>query len=123
MDQIERIMHMEEILDEAADVFAVLSKALERYCAVQKRLEELTAYYSGGQWQRDFDDDGAGRIPKDLKRGVLSEDAVYDLLLEDAWLREQFRRLGSRGGERGGSPELEADEATSGGDADGPPAR
>lgn len=94
MDQIERITHMEDILDEAAGVFAALSEALERYSAVRERLEELSAYYSGGQWMQDLDDDRDGKIPKDLKRGVLSEDAVYDLLLEDAWLKERLRELG-----------------------------
>ena len=38
---------------------------------------------------RDFADDEAGLIPKDLKRGVLSEDAVWNVL-------EDSRNLNSR---------------------------
>ena len=40
----------------------------------------MELYYTGGQWQKDFTDDEAGKLPRDLKRGVLSEDAVYDFL-------------------------------------------
>ena len=31
---------------------------------------------------KDFEDDEKGKLPHDLKRGVLSEDAVYDLLTD-----------------------------------------
>ena len=33
-------------------------------------------------WFADYDADRAGLLPPDLKRGVLSEDAVYDLLAQ-----------------------------------------
>ena len=34
------------------------------------------------QWMKDFEADEAGKLPADLKRGVLSEDAVYDLITD-----------------------------------------
>ena len=76
MEQIERITYMEQILDEATEAVSSLSEALEKYSAVQDKLPELSAYYSSEQWRQDFDDDSAGKIPNNLKRGVLSEDAV-----------------------------------------------
>ncbi len=94
MDQIERITCMEAILDDATAAAAALEEALDRYAAVQERVGELEAYYSGGQWRRDFEDDSAGKIPKDLKRGVLSEDAVYDLLAAQNYLRKRLGELG-----------------------------
>ena len=54
---------------------------------------ELAAYYSGPQWRRDYEDDSAGKFPKDLKRGVLSEDAVYDLLTEHDRLMARLEEL------------------------------
>ena len=42
----------------------------------------LTEYYDGGQWLRDYQADEAGLLPHDLKRGVLSEDGVYNLLCD-----------------------------------------
>ena len=80
MEQIERIAHMERILDEGAERLQKLYDALEQYREFAPQLDELEAYYSGPQWMHDYEDDCAGRLPKDLRRGVLSEDAVFDLL-------------------------------------------
>ena len=93
MEQIERITYMEQILDEATEAVLSLSEALEKYSAVQDKLQELIAYYSSERWRQDFDDDIAGKIPSDLKRGVLSEDAVYSLLSDISDLKEQLKEL------------------------------
>ena len=45
-------------------------------------LDELLQYYEGGMWLSDYELDERGLLPRDLKRGVLSEDGVYDLLTE-----------------------------------------
>lgn len=79
MNQIERIKHFEEIFDETSAAVNELSEAVEKYAAVQEKYFELMNYY-GGDWLKDYEDDEAGKIPKDLKRGVLSQDGVYDLL-------------------------------------------
>ena len=78
--QIARICRMEEILDKSNKAVQELQKALDRYIALEEEIRELELYYTGGQWQKDFADDEAGKLPRDLKRGVLSEDAVYDFL-------------------------------------------
>ena len=96
MEQIERITYMEQILDEATEAVSSLSESLEKYSAVQDKLQELTAYYSSEQWRQDFDDDSAGKIPPDLKRGVLSEDAVYNLLADVTRLEDQMNALTSQ---------------------------
>ena len=80
MNQIERITRMEQILDEATEAADALLAALERYQALKPRIDELEAYYTSTLWMQDYRDDSAGRLPQRLKRGVLSEDAVYDLL-------------------------------------------
>lgn len=43
-------------------------------------LRLLAAYYDSTLWRIDFESDEAGQIPQQIKRGVLSEDAVYDVL-------------------------------------------
>lgn len=48
----------------------------------RQQLELLTAYYEGGQWLHDYELDEKGLFPPDLKRGVLSQDAVFDFLAE-----------------------------------------
>ena len=32
------------------------------------------------EWKEDFEADEKGKLPKDLKRGVLSEDGIYNML-------------------------------------------
>ena len=96
MEQIERITYMEQILDEATEAVYSLSEALEKYSAVQDKLQELITYYGSKQWRQDFDDDSAGKIPCDLKRGVLSEDAVYNLLTDVTRLEDQMKKLTSQ---------------------------
>ena len=96
MEQIERITYMEQILDEATEAVSSLSDALEKYSAIQDTMQELIAYYSSEQWRQDFDDDSAGKIPSDLKRGVLSEDAVYNLLADITGLKEKLKELSGK---------------------------
>lgn len=90
MDQIERITHFEEILDKANQVHRELEDALSRFSGIQADLRALNAYYTGADWRQDFRDDEAGLLPRDLKRGVLSEDAAYDTLTEN---RELLTRM------------------------------
>ena len=83
MEQIERIKQMEHYLDSASQAVMRLSAALDDYADVQERLKKLEAYYGSTEWKKDFHDDELGLLPLDLKRGVLSEDAIWNLL-EDA---------------------------------------
>ena len=78
--QIARICRMEEILDKSGKAVRDLQEALERYIALEEEIRDLELYYTGGQWQKDFADDEAGKLPRGLRRDVLSEDAVFDFL-------------------------------------------
>ena len=86
MTRIERITHMESLLDKTTEVIARLEQALEDFAALQPDIAELEAYYSSPQWRKDFEADEAGKLPKDLKRGVLSEDGIWNVL-------EDYKRL------------------------------
>lgn len=82
----QRIRKMEQLLNRSAAAVTALASALENYDAIQTELQELADYYASPLWLQDLDADRAGALPADLKRGVLSEDAIYDLL-------EKNRRL------------------------------
>ena len=90
MEQIHRIEHMENILNEGAAAVEKLRQALENYAALAPRLAELFEYYGSEQWFADLADDAAGLLPEGLCRGVLSEDAVYDLIGENQELLDEL---------------------------------
>lgn len=79
MEQIERIAYMEQILDEGLRAVSAGKQEPESLRATGGRLQELFDYYHSPLWLQDLDDDRAGLLPADLKRGVLSEDAVWEL--------------------------------------------
>ncbi len=83
MTQIERIKYFECLLDRTSAAAERFEAALKEFEAVQPLAAELAAYYGSKKWRRDFEDDEAGKFPENLKRGVLSEDAVYDALAEN----------------------------------------
>ena len=68
LDRIERVEKYERLFDEATA------------CPDEEKLRLLEAYYTSGEWREDYESDEWGELPPDLKRGVLSQDALYDLL-------------------------------------------
>ena len=96
MNQTERIKHMERQLDRASLAVMQLSNALEQYAEAQEALAQLSSYYGSNEWKDDFAADEAGLLPQDLKRGVLSEDAVWNVLTDNRELLEQLKALAAK---------------------------
>ena len=90
MTRIERITKMEALFDKSEEVIKRLEAALEDFAELEGDIAELQAYYDK-DWRKDFEADEAGKLPKDLKRGVLSEDGIYDLLSDYKCLQDQIR--------------------------------
>ena len=80
MKQVRRIEEMELKLNKSKEAIKDLEKALARYVKAQADIKDLAEYYESKEWKKDFEDDEKGKIPKDIKRGVLSEDGIYNLL-------------------------------------------
>ena len=74
--QIERIKKYESYMDEAT----LLIRTDRNSDRLKYLISELEAYYESVKWRKDFENDEAGLLPKNLKRGVLSEDGINDLL-------------------------------------------
>ena len=74
--QIARIKKYESYLNEAQQLLC----AGENSDRLKYLISELEAYYESVKWRKDFESDEAGLLPKNLKRGVLSEDGINDLL-------------------------------------------
>lgn len=82
MKQIQRIKHMERQLDKLLAALHAMDKALSGLTKVNDVAQTLSDYYGSAEWRKDLADDEAGRLPENLKRGVLSEDAVWNALQE-----------------------------------------
>ena len=97
MEQLERVAAMELAMDRAGAAVRALDQALDAYCGVLPDLLALDQYLRSDEWKADFAADEAGAFPPELRRGVLSEDGIYDLLQENDLLRRRLRELaGSR---------------------------
>lgn len=92
MEQKLRIEKMEQVLDQSSLVIKNLQKAITEYEAIQTSLNTLKEYYQSELWLQDYDDDRSGKLSADLKRGVLSEDAIDTLLIENNEVLERMKK-------------------------------
>ncbi len=76
-DIIKRIEKMEALFD------FLLSVPKSEVHKFKKEREILISYYESPLWREDFELDEKGLLPPGLKRGVLSEDGVYNYLTEE----------------------------------------
>ena len=90
-EQIARIRKMERHLVRATAAVKRLSSALDNYMAAQEAIAALSDYYGSEVWKQDFADDEAGLLPNGLKRGVLSEDGIWNLLSDNKELVKHLR--------------------------------
>ena len=79
---VQRIAAMEAAFDRVSLAVQMLESALDTWETVKVDIDRLTEYLESGGWREDFEADEAGLVPRDLKRGVLSEDGLYDLLAD-----------------------------------------
>ncbi|MBR4730076.1 MAG: DUF4298 domain-containing protein [Prevotella sp.] len=92
-DQIKRIRQMERRLVRATHAVRRLSLALDNYETIKNDIAALDSYYGSKTWRQDFADDEAGLLPEGLKRGVLSEDGIWNLLTNYRELQTRITRL------------------------------
>ena len=88
---IQRIIRMEGILDHATAMLDELRQKLEAYEKYQSEIRVLEEYYASQQWKDDYETDEQGGFPPDLKRGVLSQDGIYELLERNREMLERIR--------------------------------
>ena len=93
MKQTERINGMEQLMERASSAVINFSAALDKYVGAQQAIAALSDYYGSDEWKQDFADDEAGLLPADLKRGVLSEDGIWNLLADNRELMNRMREV------------------------------
>ena len=84
--QIERIKWMEQRFNKA--LAAIKDRSADSLKAVKEDVAELSKYYGSELWKLDLAADEAGKLPPDLKRGILSEDGIWNLLSDYREIQE-----------------------------------
>lgn len=79
---ISRIIKMEEVFDELQLAFSRLNKDFLLDKKLKQKLNRLISYYENGKWLKDYQLDEQNLLPKTLKRGILSQDGIYNFLCE-----------------------------------------
>lgn len=78
--QVERIKWMEQRFNNA--MAAIKDGTVDSLKVIKDDIAELSKYYGSEFWKLDFAADETGKLPPDLKRGVLSEDGIWNLLAD-----------------------------------------
>lgn len=79
MTSTERVEKYENYYDEADEAIRELNRALIKYKSAKGKIDLLKEYYNT-DWKTDYLSDEQGLFPDNLKRGILSEEAIYELL-------------------------------------------
>lgn len=77
-----RIEEMESRYDRVKAVLDEIKTSENKLSNLTDDIEALREYYESGKWQKDFKADEQGKLPANLKRGVLSEDGLFDMFNE-----------------------------------------
>ncbi|MBR4379923.1 MAG: DUF4298 domain-containing protein [Bacteroidaceae bacterium] len=84
---------MEQRMTRALKIVRAMDSALNAFELVQGDIRTLDEYYGSDEWKADLAADEAGLLPPTLKRGVLSEDGIWNLLEDN---KDLLRRITNR---------------------------
>lgn len=84
------LFEMESILNKATQQMDTLEKAIADFENIQDNIKKLEVYYTSPQWKQDYYMDEKGAFPEKLKRGILSEDGIYNMLERNKELLEML---------------------------------
>lgn len=78
-ESILRISRMEQLFDFVTGILQNTPDELQSP-SVKEAVRTLSDYYESGDWLHNYELDEQRSLPPELKRGVLSQDGLYDLL-------------------------------------------
>ena len=79
---IARIEKMEQYMNDVSEVLKNCPESIKENKEIRLKITELENYQKSGQWFLDYECDERGELPIGLKRGILSEDMLYNLLCD-----------------------------------------
>lgn len=87
------IVEMTEIYEEHKKLVDKTCNALQEFKDHQKELEKLEKYYYSDKFMKDYDASNKGEISSDINQGILTEDAIYDLLGDNYYMAREMLDL------------------------------
>lgn len=87
------VVELTEIYEEHKKLLDKLCSSLEEFKNHQKELEKLEKYYYSDKFMEDYDASNKGEIPDDINQGILTEDAIYDLLGDNYYMARELLDL------------------------------
>lgn len=90
---LKRIEKMEARMNDWESQINQMNTAVSELEKQLSDLQSLYHYYYGPEWREDLALDEKGQLPEDLRRGVLSEDGLYNLFGDTGALAENLYSL------------------------------
>ena len=78
-------------------MYQAYRKQIVEYKDFLSEIKKLETYYTSQQWKDDYAMDEAGIVPEKLKRGVLSQDGIWNMMERN---KELTRRIGNAEGQK-----------------------
>ncbi|WP_157693996.1 DUF4298 domain-containing protein [Neisseria chenwenguii] len=98
--RLNQIRQMEQTLNDATELMAKIEQLQEEWKNQQPHIQALLDYYFQGDWRADYEAFDNGKIPQGMSCGVLSEDAVFNLISDQQRLSIEAIKLAVKALER-----------------------
>lgn len=92
-ENVERIEHMEERLERLNDFLRRAEEVLKGAHQAAEDADLLSEYLESSEWKEDLALDENGELPAGLKRGVLSEDGIWNSIELYRELKDEIRTI------------------------------
>ncbi|WP_296114065.1 DUF4298 domain-containing protein [uncultured Anaerococcus sp.] len=79
--------------DSYKELLTKINEILDQLENDREDFNKLVEYYYSDQFKKDYDDSNEGKIDSSINQGILSEDAIYDLMGDDYYLALRFLDL------------------------------
>jgi hypothetical protein len=92
-ETLNRIKGMEKRMRRAGKILKSMEYALDEWDMMNSDLKALNKYLGSEEWKADLKADEEGLLPANLRRGVLSEDGIWNLLVDHRVLMQRLYEM------------------------------
>ncbi len=85
-----------ETYEKYGELIGRINNILDEFEKNRVDFDKLVEYYYSEQFKKDYDDSNQGKINSDINQGILTEDAIYDLMGDDYYLALRFLNLANK---------------------------